>query len=53
VACLVIAGGSISNMYAINAARHKKFPDIKRTGMCGMPPLVVFTSERVSDASAV
>lgn len=39
-------GGSMSNMYAINLARFKKFPDIKQSGMFGMPPLVIFTSEK-------
>ncbi|XP_023294865.2 cysteine sulfinic acid decarboxylase [Lucilia cuprina] len=38
-------GGSISNMYAIVLARYKRFPNIKSTGMFGLPPLVLFTSE--------
>lgn len=38
-------GGSISNGYAINIARHYKCPQIKIEGMSQLPRLVVFTSE--------
>ncbi|KAK3092362.1 hypothetical protein FSP39_001932 [Pinctada imbricata] len=39
-------GGSIANMYALNVARFKQFPDVKRTGMQGLPHLCVLTSEK-------
>ncbi|XP_013106315.1 cysteine sulfinic acid decarboxylase [Stomoxys calcitrans] len=38
-------GGSISNMYGVVLARYRSFPNIKSSGMFGMPPLVLFTSE--------
>ncbi|XP_078520065.1 acidic amino acid decarboxylase GADL1 [Lissotriton helveticus] len=38
-------GGSISNMYALNLARYKYFPEIKERGLYGGPRLVMFTSE--------
>lgn len=38
-------GGSMANGYAINIARHKYFPEIKRMGLADYPRLVVFTSE--------
>ena len=38
-------GGSMSNFFAINLAKHKMFPDIHKTGLCGMPTLKMFTSE--------
>ncbi|XP_060541795.1 acidic amino acid decarboxylase GADL1 isoform X4 [Pantherophis guttatus] len=38
-------GGSVSNMYAMNLARYKYFPDIKEKGLSGIPQLVLFTSE--------
>ncbi|XP_034944687.1 cysteine sulfinic acid decarboxylase [Chelonus insularis] len=38
-------GGSIANGYAINLARHHKFPKLKESGLAGLPRLVVFTSE--------
>ncbi|XP_066588147.1 cysteine sulfinic acid decarboxylase isoform X2 [Prorops nasuta] len=38
-------GGSIANGYAINLARHYKFPKIKETGLCQSQRLIVFTSE--------
>ncbi|XP_074094850.1 glutamate decarboxylase-like protein black [Cotesia typhae] len=38
-------GGSMANGYAINLARHYKFPKLKETGLSGLPRLVVFTSE--------
>lgn len=38
-------GGSISNMYAMVAARFKALPDVKRTGLSNQPTLVAFTSE--------
>ncbi|XP_058058131.1 cysteine sulfinic acid decarboxylase [Anopheles bellator] len=43
---ILCPGGSMSNMYAIVAARFRAIPDVKRTGVTGLPaPLVVFTSE--------
>ena len=41
------AGGSQANMYGIVMARQYLFPDIKRTGLYGMPVLVAYTSEDV------
>ncbi|XP_071103168.1 cysteine sulfinic acid decarboxylase-like isoform X1 [Haliotis cracherodii] len=38
-------GGSVSNMYAINLARYKKYPSVKTAGMGGLPPLCIMTSE--------
>ena len=42
-------GGAISNLYAVIAARHKKFPESKEKGMAVLPPgrnLVMFTSDQ-------
>ncbi|KAK3083974.1 hypothetical protein FSP39_006153 [Pinctada imbricata] len=39
-------GGSISNMYALNVARYHRFPDVKKTGIHGIPNIVAFTSEK-------
>lgn len=38
-------GGSMANGYAINLARHHKFPEFKELGLCQSPKLIVFTSE--------
>uniref|UniRef100_UPI00398E89D4 cysteine sulfinic acid decarboxylase isoform X3 n=1 Tax=Pristiophorus japonicus TaxID=55135 RepID=UPI00398E89D4 len=38
-------GGSMSNMYAMNVARYKLFPEIKKQGLWDMPRLAVFASE--------
>ncbi|KAM4705274.1 acidic amino acid decarboxylase GADL1 [Rhinophrynus dorsalis] len=38
-------GGSVSNMYALNIARYKYFPDIKEKGLSRAPRLVMFSSE--------
>jgi len=38
-------GGSSSNMYGMVLARYKHVPSIKTTGMFGLRPLVIFTSE--------
>ena len=38
-------GGSMSNFYGMMLARHHLFPDIKRKGLSGHPPLVAFTSQ--------
>ncbi|MFH4973820.1 hypothetical protein AB6A40_000529 [Gnathostoma spinigerum] len=38
-------GGAISNMYAMNAARHQHHPRIKPLGMSDAPTLCAFTSE--------
>lgn len=40
-------GGSLANMYALNVARYKRFPDVKKTGVYGLPKLCVLTSEKV------
>lgn len=39
-------GGSMSNMYAMVMARYKKYPDVKRTGVFGLKPLVAFSSDQ-------
>ncbi|XP_015595290.1 cysteine sulfinic acid decarboxylase [Cephus cinctus] len=38
-------GGSIANGYAINLARHHKYPELKEMGLFQGPRLIVFTSE--------
>lgn len=43
----VFAGGSVSNMYAMNLARYKYCPDIKEKGLSGSPRLILFTSAEV------
>ena len=35
-------------MYAMNVARHKMFPDIKKKGLSGHQRLILFTSDQVS-----
>jgi hypothetical protein len=45
-------GGAISNLYAINVARHKFFPECKHKGMGAIPHLVIYTGEQVSRVSA-
>ena len=43
-----IVGGSIANMYAMNIARQKMFPEIKTIGMCALKkPICILTSEQV------
>ncbi|XP_072223578.1 cysteine sulfinic acid decarboxylase isoform X1 [Leuresthes tenuis] len=37
-------GGSTSNMYAMNLARYKLFPQVKSQGLRGLPQLTIFTS---------
>ncbi|XP_072015152.1 cysteine sulfinic acid decarboxylase-like [Amphiura filiformis] len=39
-------GGSVANVYAMNVARHKMFPDIKKKGLSGHQRLILFTSEQ-------
>ncbi|KAH8295627.1 hypothetical protein KR018_000542, partial [Drosophila ironensis] len=39
-------GGSMSNMYGIVLARYKIAPSVKTSGMFGMQPLVLFTSDQ-------
>eukprot|EP00128_Syssomonas_multiformis_P006860 Colp12_sorted_trinity150504_noHs@8985 len=38
-------GGSISNLYAIMAARYQRFPSVKTEGLWGLPRMVMFVSE--------
>ncbi|XP_038130832.1 acidic amino acid decarboxylase GADL1-like [Cyprinodon tularosa] len=51
------AGGSMSNMYAMNLARYRCFPEIKEHGNSAAPQLVVFTSQEchysISKAAAL
>ncbi|KAJ8935784.1 hypothetical protein NQ314_012634 [Rhamnusium bicolor] len=42
---LFCPGGSFGNGTAINLARFKHYPDIKKTGMYDIPRLKIFTSE--------
>ncbi|KAG0427666.1 hypothetical protein HPB47_025295, partial [Ixodes persulcatus] len=42
---ILAPGGSVSNLYAVMAARHKKFPDYKTMGLKALPQLVMYTSE--------
>ncbi|XP_030015110.1 acidic amino acid decarboxylase GADL1 [Sphaeramia orbicularis] len=39
------AGGSLSNMYAVNLARYHHCPDVKELGLSAVPRLVLFTSQ--------
>lgn len=45
---VVSTGGSISNMYGMVLARYRRNPNLKRMGIFGQKPLVVFTSDQVS-----
>uniref|UniRef100_A0AAX7U9J6 Glutamate decarboxylase like 1 n=1 Tax=Astatotilapia calliptera TaxID=8154 RepID=A0AAX7U9J6_ASTCA len=51
------AGGSMSNMYAVNLARYRCCPDIKENGLSAAPRLVMFTSQEchysISKAAAL
>lgn len=51
------AGGSMSNLYAVNLARFHQCPDIKELGLSSFPPLVLFTSQEchysISKAAAL
>ncbi|XP_072105763.1 cysteine sulfinic acid decarboxylase isoform X2 [Mobula birostris] len=42
---LFCPGGSMSNMYAMNVARYKLFPEIKKRGLWELPRMAVFTSK--------
>lgn len=42
-----LAGGSISNMYAMNVARFHRFPESRRKGNWALPRLALFTSQEV------
>lgn len=44
---ILAPGGAISNLYAVLAARYKRFPKMKEEGMKSYPKLVMFTSEHV------
>jgi glutamate decarboxylase len=41
-------GGSISNLYALQSAKHHFFPNTKKEGLFNMPKLVCFSSEHVN-----
>ncbi|XP_076594367.1 acidic amino acid decarboxylase GADL1-like isoform X2 [Chaetodon auriga] len=51
------AGGSMSNMYAVNLARYHHCPDLKEAGLSAAPRLVMFTSQEchysISKAAAL
>ena len=40
-------GGSISNLYAVQLAKHYHFPDSKKNGLFQMPKITIFTSTHV------
>lgn len=42
----MMTGGSNTNMVAMVLARHKMFPEVKDSGMVGLPRLAIFVSER-------
>lgn len=42
-------GGSTSNMYAMNLARYKLFPEVKTKGLWALPRLAIFSSPGVRD----
>ncbi|XP_059812136.1 cysteine sulfinic acid decarboxylase isoform X2 [Hypanus sabinus] len=42
---LFCPGGSMSNMYAMNVARYKLFPEVKKQGLWELPRMAIFTSE--------
>jgi len=45
---MLFTGGSISNLYAFLAARHRMFPDYKQKGLSCIPgQLVMYTSDQV------
>lgn len=45
-----VLGGSISNLYAFLAARHKMFPNYKEKGIATIQgQLVMFTSDQVRE----
>jgi len=44
---LAVTGGAIANLYAVLVARHNFLPEVKKKGLTGLPPLVVFQSDRV------
>ncbi|KAH9632546.1 hypothetical protein HF086_012353 [Spodoptera exigua] len=46
---ILAPGGSISNLYAFLAARHRKFPQYKEKGLSSIPgQLVMFTSDQAA-----
>jgi len=48
------AGGSISNLYAFLAARHKMFPGYKEKGLTSIKgQLVMFTSDQVTTGISI
>uniref|UniRef100_A0A674ES04 Cysteine sulfinic acid decarboxylase n=1 Tax=Salmo trutta TaxID=8032 RepID=A0A674ES04_SALTR len=44
-------GGSVSNMYAMNVAPYHTFPEVKLKGLWALPPLAVFTSQKLGHYS--
>lgn len=40
-------GGSTSNMFAMNLARYRLFPEVKSQGLWAVPRLTIFTSAEV------
>uniref|UniRef100_A0A8C8JNR1 Cysteine sulfinic acid decarboxylase n=1 Tax=Oncorhynchus tshawytscha TaxID=74940 RepID=A0A8C8JNR1_ONCTS len=42
-------GGTMSNMYAMNLARYRAFPEVKLKGQWALPRLAVFTSQEVGE----
>jgi len=45
---ILAPGGTIANLYAVLAARYRKYPRVKSEGLQSLPgPLAMFTSEHV------
>lgn len=42
---LFCPGGSVSNMFAMNVARYRAFPQVKQHGLWNLPRIAVFTSQ--------
>ena len=46
-------GGTMSNLYAVNAARHHIMPRCKPLGMADCPQMVMFTSQEAHYSTKV
>ncbi|CAB1312487.1 unnamed protein product [Coregonus sp. 'balchen'] len=46
-------GGTMSNMYAMNLARYRAFPEVKLKGLWALPRLAVFTSQQVGKTDSM
>ncbi|KAH8023557.1 hypothetical protein HPB51_014806 [Rhipicephalus microplus] len=50
---ILAPGGSVSNLYAVMAARHKMFPSYKTLGLKALPQLVMYTSEDATTTAGI